>query len=197
MKLALAALFVAATVPALSQVVPAAEKGGMPLVVGGGVSSYYTEVYVTNFQGFTVWTDWNFSQGPGYLHGLGIEAEGRDLDWGQPKRGANWRFLTAGGGPIYTWRHFSSFHPYAKFLVNYGAQSGITGARFPSRYKSDKWMTYAPGGGVEVHAWGPVWLRADYEYQFWPVDWFNRDHYLNPRGETVGVSYNFGRKRSR
>jgi len=193
MNLALAALFVAAAIPVFAQVVPAAQEGGLPLVIGGGVSSYDTEIYPSNFEGFALWADWSFGRGPSYLHGLGIEVEGRDLDWGQPA-GSSWRVATAGGGPIYSWRHYSSFHPYAKFLVDYGAQSGIKGKQFPSWYKSDKWMIYAPGGGVEVRAWRNLWVRADYEYQFWNVQWHD-NHFLNPQGTTVGVSYDFRRMR--
>jgi opacity protein-like surface antigen len=95
---------------------------------------------------------------------------------------------------MYTWRHYRNFHPYAKLLVDYGAQKNIQIDGFPSWYKSDKWMIYAPGGGVEAHAWRNVWVRADYEYQFWKVEWFD-NNFLNPQGATLGVSYDFSRIR--
>ncbi len=190
MKLALAALFVAAAFPAFAQVVPAASEGGLPLEVGGGFSSYATEIYPQRFMGPTLWADWSIGQKPSLLRGLGIEAEGRYLNWGQPA-GVTWSFMTAGGGPIYTWRHSRNFHPYAKLLVDYGAQSNIKTPAFPATYKSDKWMIYAPGGGIEYRAWNRIWVRADYEYQFWKVEWFNSNDYLNPAGVTVGVAYDF------
>ena len=61
---------------------------------------------------------------------------------------------------MYTWRRFRNIHPYAKFLVDYGAQSNMAIPGFPSSYKSDKWIIYAPGGGVEARAWRNVWVRA-------------------------------------
>jgi opacity protein-like surface antigen len=59
-------------------------------------------------------------------------------------------------------------------------------------------MTYAAGGGVDVHVKGPFWMRADYEYQFWKTGFYKSTDTLNPRGVTLGVAYDFrGRSASR
>jgi hypothetical protein len=52
------------------------------------------------------------------------------------------------------------------------------------------------GGGVELRAYRSLWVRADYEYQFWPDFFFKGAKpigQLNPQGFTVGVLYHFNR----
>jgi opacity protein-like surface antigen len=191
-KLILAALFLAASFPAFSQVVPATKEDHLPLVVGVGFSYFYTEMFSQRVEAPTVWADWSFNHGPSFLHGFGIEAEIRDLDFGQPPYNANFQMFTAGGGPIYTLRHYRNFHPYGKFLVDYGSMNHIKISGFPSWYTRDNWTIYAPGGGIEYRAWRNVWVRADYEYQFWRADFFNTNTFLNPEGFTIGASYDFG-----
>jgi opacity protein-like surface antigen len=198
LKLILAALILAAGSPVFPQAVPASTTGrGLPLKVGVGFSDFSTEFFTNNrMQAPTAWADWSFYRGPSFLHGFGLELEFRDLNFGQPARGPNYRQLTAGGGPIYTWWRRSKFHPYGKFLVDYGAMDHIVSPHLPPTYTADKWLIYAPGGGVEYRALRNIWVRADYEYQFWGVEWFH-GHYLNPQGFTIGASYDFGHVRRR
>lgn len=187
----IAMLLLAVSLPMVSQVRPPAAKSESPFVVGAGISYFYTEMFSNHVEGPTVWADWNFIRGPSFVRGFGVEAEARYLDFGQPQ-GQNLRMVTAGGGPIYTWRHFRNFHPYGKFLVDYGGMAHIKIPSLPSAHPSDKWTTYACGGGVEFRAWHNVWVRADYEYQFWRVKFFNPNSFLTPRGLTVGAAYDFG-----
>jgi len=195
-KLALAILLLFTAFPATAQVTPTAQEGGLPLTVGAGFSNYYTEMFQKRMDGATVWADWTFDHVPATLRGIGLEAEVRDLDFGQPQ-GENLRQFTAGGGPIYSWRHFRNFHPYAKFLVDYGSMAQMKIPRAPKWYSADKWLIYSTGGGVEYRVWRNVWVRADYEYQFWSVDFFNPTSFLDPNGVTVGASYDFRRNRAR
>ena len=51
MKLAVAVLFAATALPALCQVVPAAQEGGLPLVVGAGIAVYDTEIDASYWKG--------------------------------------------------------------------------------------------------------------------------------------------------
>lgn len=198
LKLILAAVVLAAGSPVFAQAVPASSSGGgWPLKVGVGFSDYDTDFFTNNrMEGLAAWLDWSFYRGPSISHGFGIEAEFRDIDYGQPARGPNYRQLTAGGGPIYTWGRGRRLHPYGKFLVDYAAMDHIVSPILPRTYTADKWAIFAPGGGLEYRAVGKVWVRADYEYQFWGVQWFD-NHYLNPQGITVGVSYDFAHLRHR
>jgi hypothetical protein len=183
-------LVFSASLPVFSQVEPAATESGLPLSVGAGVSDFYTEMISKHLQGPTVWADWNFYRGSSFLRGFGAEAEVRVLDFGEPP-GQRLRLANAGGGPIYTWRHFCNIRPYGKFLVDFSGMDHIKISTLPRWYTADRWATYAVGGGVEYRAVGNVWIRADYEYQFWRVEFFNPNAFLNPQGFTVGASYNF------
>jgi len=187
-KLALAALILFAAFPAFSQVVPAAIKAGIPLVIGGGFSGFYSD-WDGYFGGPAAWIDWNFDHGPALIRGLGIELEGRDLNYFRTGTSPNLRQDTATAGLIYTKHLSQNLHAYAK------CGGGIGSTDFPGswHYNHDTRTVIAPGGGVELRASGHVWIRADYEYQFWPN--FIRHHTMTPSGATVGVSYNFKRGR--
>lgn len=177
------------TALAAAQVTRSAEEGSLPLRVGAGVSSYYTEIWDrTRLTGPTLWGDWTFRHVPSAFRGLGVELEGRELAWGQPA-GSNWSMATLGGGPVYSYKRLSILQPYAKYLLDFGMQWNIANRYLPKWYQSDKWMTEALGGGLDVHAKGRIWVRVDYEYQFWKVDWFNSVDHLTPQGFTLGAAY--------
>jgi len=185
-KMVVAVLVVSTSIPAFSQVAPEAEYGP-PVSVGIAYSNFYTD-WTGRLQGPTVWADWNFYEHPSYLNGFGIEVEGRDLNYGtRSPEVPNLRQDTAGGGPIYTWRHYRRVHPYAKFLVGFGSID-FTFNAIPN-YTHDTRTVYEPGGGAEYRIWQNVWVRGNYDYQFW-TDFFNH-HALNPNGVTIGVSYDF------
>jgi len=186
-RLLLAAFFVTAAVPVFSQVVPSATQGRLPLVVGGGVSDYYTD-WSGRLLGPSVWVDWNLYRGPSVLRGFGLEAEGRDLNYDRTGYTPNLRQDTALGGVRYTFHRFRDLHPYAKFLAGIGSID-FTLAGDP-HYKHDTRTVIAPGGGLEYRVWRNAWVRADYEYQFWS-ELFNTGA-LNPQGLTLGVSYDLG-----
>ena len=182
----LVAVFVAgAAIPAFSQVTPTATGGGLPLSVGIGYSNYHTD-WSGRLGGSMVWVDWNFYQQPSFLHGFGIEVEARDLNYGRTGAEPKLRMDTAAGGAIYTWRHYHKFHPYAKFLVGFGS---IDFSPLAPNYSHDTRTVYAPGGGLDYRVYRNVWVRGNYEYQFWP--YFINHHALNPNGVTIGASYDF------
>jgi opacity protein-like surface antigen len=194
-RVLLAALFLATGFSAFSQTGPAATEGGLPIVAGVGISDFDLDYGNDNgterrMEGVSAWVDWNFYRAPSLLRGLGIEVEGRDINFGRPSVleafSSKMRQSTALGGVIYTVRHYRNFHPYAKYLM------GIGSIDFPSsnpNYTHDTRTVSAPGGGVEYRVYRNIWLRADYEYQFWPK-LFGPDT-LNPNGVTLGASYDF------
>jgi opacity protein-like surface antigen len=149
--------------------------------------------------GGAFWIDY-YPGMPSILHGLGVEVEARDISFDRhevpTQQYPNWsgqantREDTAGGGAIYTWRHFRNFHPYGKFLISYGSVDFITGlTHATSTYTHDTRTVMAPGLGIEYRIFRPLWARADYEYQ----DWLGKllGTTLNPQGFTVGVAYDF------
>jgi hypothetical protein len=191
-RLFLTALFVTITLPAFSQTVPAANQGGLPLVVGVGLSDYNIDFGAgRRMEGVSAWADWNFDRAPSFLRGFGIEAVGHHIAYGLPTGFSQMRQDSGEGGPIYTVRRYRNVHPYAKFLV------GLGGIDFPKivNYSHDTRTISSLGGGVDYRAWRDVWVRGDYEYQIWP-DLFGRGHALTPNGFTIGAEYDFrGRNR--
>ncbi|HEY1901588.1 MAG TPA: outer membrane beta-barrel protein [Terracidiphilus sp.] len=210
---AVAALLVAAAIPALAQVAPSAEAGGLPIVAGAGVSRFNLDWghdpfgRVRYMEGVTVWFDWNLTHlpGPSLLRGLGVELEGRDIDFGLPASlsnaelydtGTNMRQDTGLGGAIYTWRHFARVRPYGKALAGLGSIDFPPLPASPPTYRHDNRTITAYGAGADIRAWRSVWVRADWEYQFWP-GLFGSPHSLTPNGITVGAVYDFNGLRRR
>jgi opacity protein-like surface antigen len=142
-------------------------------------------------EGGALWIDYSFT-GPAILHGFGIEAEARDISLGRgPGVPSNFRLDTAGGGVIYTWRHFNNLKPYVKFLDSYG---GIDWDNPVPNFKHETRSVPAVGGGIEYRVFRSIWVRGDYEYQFWPdidISRPNSTHVLNPQGFTIGAMYDF------
>lgn len=187
-KLAFAGMLLSTALAASAQIAPSATQGGVPLSVGFGYSNFYTD-WSGRESGLTLWIDWNRLPLPRPLQGLGIEVEGRDLFFGKTGDNANLKEYTAGGGPIYHWRHFRRTDLFAKFLISNGwiEFSNVPG----DTYTHDSRTDYAPGGGASYRAWRNISVRGDYEYQIWPD--FLRHHAFNPDGFTVGVDYELGR----
>ena len=181
-----ALLIVSAAIPALSQVAPEAQGKSrvLPLRVGVGYSNYGSD-WNGRLGGPDVWIDFDVPK----MSGLQIEAEGRDLNynrtWGDPTL----RQYTVAGGFNYAWRYDPAFHPYVRFLAGVG---NINWHTENPGYRKDSRTFYAPAGGIEVRAYRRLWIRGNYEYQFWP-NLFLHHHTLTPRGFTVGAFYDFSK----
>ena len=193
-SLLLAILFGCASIPVFSQVVP--EIGhpgkGWPLSVGVAYSTYDTDwnhqpLDGGRLSGGTIWADWNFYHLPPLWDGFGLEVEGRDLNYGRTGNDPKMRQDTLEGGVIYTTHFYRRFHPYAKFMVGDGS---IDFTSTLPTYSHDTRLMYAPGGGADTRVYESLWLRVNYEYQFWP-DFFQHNA-LNPRGWDIGLAYDFG-----
>ena len=72
--------------------------------------------------------------------GLGIEAEGRDIDFGRPAGIPRMRQDTGLGGLIYTWNRYRNFRPYIKYLA------GVGSLDFPpsGTYSHDTFWSFHP-----------------------------------------------------
>lgn len=189
-KLVFASLFcMTAAWPADAQVAASATRGGIPVVAGAGFSNFALPDWGpgVRMDGISAWLDFYPRSLPRKLQGLGIEAEGRDLNFGRPANLPRLRNDTGLGGAIYAWNHYAKFRPYAKFLA------GLGSVDFPPQgfYSHDTFTVTAPGGGVEYRIWGSVWVRGDYEYQFWHNAFGPNS--LTPNGITIGASYDFRR----
>ncbi|HLY41317.1 MAG TPA: outer membrane beta-barrel protein [Terracidiphilus sp.] len=189
-----ASLLLSAAIPLFSQVVPEAQEFGLPIRLGVGYSNYgsdwhggtpaRTHTDGNRLGGPAVWIDYDIPRLPPSWSGFQIEAEARDLGFNRTGNDPTLRQYTFAGGLNYAWRYDPVFHPYVKFLT------GIGNVDFESvlpYYRKDSRIFYAPAGGIEVRAYQRLWIRGNYEYQFWP-DFFGY-HTLNPHGFTIGVFY--------
>jgi hypothetical protein len=193
LKLSLFAVLISATSPLFSQVAPAAsEHGPMPIAIGFAASDFSIDWGPgRRMEGMTAWVDWTgIPHLPRVLHGLGIDAEGRDINSGLPALVPRMRQDTALGGLSYTVRKFGKAQPYAKYLMGLGSIDFGPLPNAPRTYTHDTRAVSAPGAGLEFQAFRSLWVRADYEYQFWPH--LFGPHSLNPNGFTFGAMYTLG-----
>lgn len=179
-------IFGFASLSARAQTVYHATQSTGMLSAGAGFSNFSLDWGPgRRMDGITAWVDWKLPLQPRVLQHLGIEIEGREIDFDRPAEVKGMRQETGLGGVTYNLPTWHRFHPYAKYLL------GIGGVYFdPGQpYSHDTRTVLAPGGGVDFrlnYRWD---VRADYEYQFWRH--LFRGHDLNPNGVTVGVAYRF------
>jgi len=183
-----------AALPAIAQVAYSAEEAKQPFTVGAGFSNFSDDWGITNPRqsGITMWADWRVPHVPPTLRGLGIEFEGRDINFSTPSDLPGHRMDTALGGPMYEWRGRGRIRPFGKFLM------GIGSIDFPftgSTYNHDTRTVLEPGGGADMRFWTRFSVRAEYDYQFWRQIFGPND--LNPQGISVGVVYDFGLRSSK
>ena len=188
LKVILAVFFMSASLTAVAQSAPSATKGGWPLAAGGGVSVMNPDYGHGSMVGITVWGDYVPQWVPRWLYGIGLDAEGRDLNYHRSSTQANLREDSIGGGPIYFWMHYQRFHPFIKALAEYG---NFEYEPYPG-IRSHNTRTLAVfGGGIEYQVHGNIWARGDYEYQYWPsaIYTYTPAASAEPQGFTVGVLY--------
>ncbi len=173
------------------QVYPAGYNRAVPLKVGFGFSNFNTD-WAGRISGPNLWVNWGVPQVPGFLNGLGIAIEARDLNYARTAHIPRLRFDTAAAGPIYNFGQHRAIHGYGQFLVGLGS---IDFPPINKRYSHDTRTIFAPAGGLECLIASRVRLRAGYEYQLWPD--LLRHHALTPSGFTIGTAYDFGKNRAR
>lgn len=185
LKVLPALLFALAVLPIHAQVHQAAEQGGLsgiPVVVGlGGADMSIDWGPGRRMEGITAWAE-VFPFGASAVKGLGIELEGRDLNFNRPPGIPKMRQDTAVIGPMYSFTNFKNVRPYGKYLL------GIGSIDFPgTTYTHDTFLVMEPGTGVDFRLYKHLWARAEYDYQFWHHTFGNND--LNPNGVSFGFLY--------
>jgi hypothetical protein len=197
LPLAVVLLFVCAAFSAFAQAPPAARSSASysPLAVGAGFNAFNTGWQDGYMLGGALWIDYTPDILPASLKGLGLEIEARDISMKTDSKGQrSLREDIASGGVIYSLPRFNNIHPYGKLLIGLGSED------YPM-------MGYAHlhqditvssfGGGADYRLMKKVWLRGDFEYQFWPgfFQYAPALHKpagtLSPFGYTVGVMYHF------
>lgn len=148
---------------------------------GGNINRWGPTVWVTD----SIW------------HGLGINAEGHSMNTGGDSLASSYKLYIAEGGLIYTYQQWNRIQPYAKAELGFGSLSYPGNGTYQSHVTSNTW---ALGGGLEYHTWGPLWTRVDYTYDAIPH--FHSSisgayHTLDPQGVAFGETFRFGQTSSR
>jgi opacity protein-like surface antigen len=193
----LALLFVFSLCQSRAQVAPAGLVRTIPVNVGVGFSNYNADLAGDRLNGGTFWLDYDPGWMPTKLYGLAIAAQGRDLDLGHS---ANQPFLredVGSGGVMYRWNRHFLIRPYGEALMGFGNADyrTTTGLHF----HQTRTVTTV-GGGAEFDAFHRLWVRADYEYEWWPDFFINgkpNAPQMEPQGITVGFTYHLAQGFSR
>jgi opacity protein-like surface antigen len=164
----------------MAQVAPAANQGGRPIGFGVGFSRYDLD-----------YGPGRYMEGPvgrasvGIFHGFGIDGSARAIFMNTPPELTRMQQNTFLAGAYY------ETQPLIGRLRLFGRFAGGIGTiEFPSHnplYTRDSYTVYAPSGGIEYPIVPKVFLRADYEYEFWKH--YHGTNDLNPEGFTIGVTY--------
>jgi opacity protein-like surface antigen len=132
---------------------------------------------------------------------MGVALEAQDLHLAPSPREGVLREDVALAGVSYTSTRFRSLHPYAKFVSGLGNLDYMVSKT--RSYHQTRTVT-GIGGGLEYRVIRSIWLKCDYEYQYFP-DFFlglpqkPTSGSINPQGISVGAMYSFwrGRKQER
>jgi opacity protein-like surface antigen len=181
-------LAISTVAPVHAQVAQAASQQGVPLVIGGGYSNFATDYGPagTRMSAIAAWADYYLQDIAPKISGLGIEIEGRDLNYGAPFR---LRQTTGMGGVIYEWSHYYRVRPYGKFIAGIGSIDFPKEGTIAHPYSHDTFLVTAPAGGVDIRVAPHVWVRAEYQFQQWHQTFGPND--LTPNGVTVGATWDF------
>jgi hypothetical protein len=167
-------------------------------MVGAGASAYHDDFYGSGvMEGGAFWVNYYPRVGPDLLRGFGLALEGRDISMNPTStQPSNLREDTASGGAVYSYSssRLYRFRPYVEFMWGHASIDFHVGV---PHYNHDTRSYRSGAGGFEYRAWRNVWLRGEYEEQFWqrmfenPANYTHSGIKMRPRGASLGVSYSF------
>jgi opacity protein-like surface antigen len=177
-RLCLIAMILLSPSMLLAQVIPSARGGDSRLLVGGEYSYFKTDFPSTvHMQGLGAFADFHFTPR------LGVEGETRFLYF-DSFHGENEKSYLI--GPKIYLRPYSRLRPFGKFLFGQGS------IKYPFSIGSGSYFAYASGGGIDYRVKHNWFVRAEYEYQFWPSApgiSGQTSKGLKPNGVSIGIAY--------
>jgi opacity protein-like surface antigen len=166
-----------------AQVVAAGKGGNQQLYVGATAASFDPDYGYQRLYGIGAYGDYNLTPR------LGAEAEVRFYRFNQLANIHEDSYLV---GPRYSY-HRRRYTLSAKALV------GLGYFNFPANAAHGTYFAIGVGGGLDYRLSRRIYIRGEYEYQFWPgfvgppdpnpVPLANRPNGLTPNGFAVGASY--------
>ncbi len=192
-KLCLVALSVSLSATLSAQIRPSAEGGsGGSAQIGAEISTFNPDYGCLHSSAFTCWNNQLIGIAPfmdtrRMFPRTGIEAQARFLHWRGPGSLTESSYMV---GPRIGLYRFKEISINAKLMAGRASLTVPKGAQGAGSY-----FAFAPGGLVEYRLNRRMFLRGDYEYQFWPT--FKGIHTattdgtgaLTPNGLSIGVSY--------
>src|SRR3954452_18786337 len=130
-------------------------------------------------------------------HCFGLNAEGHSMILAGNQRASKYKLFIGEGGLICTVGAWDRVHPIFKAELGFASlsQPGNGTGHFHSTYQ-----TWSVGGGAEFRMRENWWTRVEYTYDALPnfhSSITNKNHTLNPRGISIGVTYRFGARKAR
>ena len=191
-KLAVAVVFLLASISSLAQVQPAATKArGPPREVERAVREWTIGRAIGKMGTSTGWGPSAWATATMW-HCLGVNVEGHSMILGGNQKASNYKLFVGEGGLMCTMGYWGRLQPIFKGELGFASlsQPGNGTGQLHSTYG-----TWAVGGGLEYHTRGHWWARVDYTYDAL-MDFHssitNQNHTLNPRGIAFGATYRFG-----
>ncbi len=187
-KLMVVGLVLVSSVVASAQVGPAARGTSSSLTVGAFGSEFQIDAgRHPVMYGVGAYVDYNL------FHNFGVEVEGNTVQFKQTE---DFRRDSIAGGFRYIY-NYQRFSPFAKALAGTGSADFPRGtyARCcgPIYYRQhDTFTMLTFGGGVDYKLTRRIYVRGQYEYQFWR-DYgsgkIGKTGITNPNGFSLGASY--------
>ncbi len=176
MKRSVVVLFICLCAPAVishAQVVESANARQLTINAGGMLSGFEPDEGGNKLLGLGTYADIHLS------HWIQLEAEARWLRWNEYYGEHQDNYLIGPRIPIV--QLGGRTQVYGKALVGYGRMT------FPFGYGYGSFTDFAFGAAVDHHLNRKLSVKADFEYQYWPV-WLNNSS-LAPYGVSIGVGY--------
>jgi hypothetical protein len=193
-KLCLLALSLFASTTLFAQVQPSAELGGGGTAqIGAEITTFNPDWGCLHSSAFSCWTHQLVGISP-YMDSrqimfsrTAVEAQARFLHWRGPSNVTESSYMMGPRVGLFRYRQISL---NAKLMLG---RAHITVP--PKHAGTGNYFAYAPGGLLEYRLNRRLFIRGDYEYQFWPT-WkgihtatSDGTGALTPNGLSLGVSY--------
>lgn len=156
-----------------AQAVESATGRQFTITAGGMASGFRADGAGNNLVGLGTFVDFHLS------HWVQLEAEGRWMRWNQNQGETQDNYLIGPRIPIMQFGRGTQV--YGKAMIGYAKMT------FPAGYGYGSFTDLAFGGSVDHRLGRKLTVKADFEYQYWPV--YLNNSSLSPFGVSVGVGY--------
>src|ERR1700719_4756769 len=156
-----------------TQAVESARSRQMTVTAGGMASGFRTGEGGHYLVGAGTYVDLHFT------HWFQLEGEARWMRWDQYLGEQQDNYLIGPRVPIVSFGRSTQI--YGKAMIGYAKMT------FPGGYGYGSFTQFAFCGSIDHHLSRKLSVKADFEYQYWPV--YLNNATLTPYGASVGMGY--------